>query len=74
MADEPAGEGADIVLADLPDEELVPQMHDDMYDGLAEEIDEGTRILLGRGWSANRVLDEALVGGMTIVGIDFRDG
>ena len=74
MTDETTGEEVEIVLADLPDEELVKQMHDDMYDGLAEEIDEGTRILLDRGWSANRVLDEALVGGMTIVGIDFRDG
>ena len=74
MTDETTGEEVEIVLADLPDEELVKQMHDDMYDGLAEEIDEGTRILLGRGWSANRVLDEALVAGMTIVGIDFRDG
>jgi len=64
----------DIVLDELPDDELVEQMHDDMYDGLAEEIDEGTNILLGRGWSATRVLEEALVGGMTIVGIDFRDG
>jgi 5-methyltetrahydrofolate--homocysteine methyltransferase len=45
-----------------------------MYDGLAEEIDEGTRILLERGWQATRVLDEALVGGMNIVGEDFRDG
>jgi len=67
-------EEEEIVLADLPDEELVQQMHDDMYYGLAEEIDEGTRILLDRGWSASKVLDEALVGGMTIVGVDFRDG
>jgi len=74
MSDETTTDEADIVLADLSDEELVKQMHDDMYDGLAEEIDEGTRILLGRDWSANRVLDEALVAGMTIVGIDFRDG
>jgi methylmalonyl-CoA mutase cobalamin-binding domain/chain len=58
----------------LPDDELVEQMHDDLYDGLAEEIDEGTRILLDRGWEATRVLEEALVAGMTIVGIDFRDG
>jgi methylmalonyl-CoA mutase cobalamin-binding domain/chain len=49
-------------------------MHDDLYDGLADEIAEGTNILLGRGWSATRVLDEALVAGMTIVGVDFRDG
>jgi 5-methyltetrahydrofolate--homocysteine methyltransferase len=67
-------EEEDIVLADMSDDELVSQMHDDMYDGLAEEIDEGTRILLERGWSATRVLDDALVAGMTIVGIDFRDG
>ena len=74
MADETMDEEAEIVLADLSDEDLVTQMHDDLYDGLAEEIDEGTRILLGRGWSATRTLDEALVAGMTIVGIDFRDG
>ena len=61
-------------LSTLPDDELVEQMHDDLYDGLAEEIDEGTRILLERGWSASRVLNDALVEGMRIVGIDFRDG
>jgi methylmalonyl-CoA mutase cobalamin-binding domain/chain len=64
----------DIVLSELPDDELVEQMHDDLYDGLAEEVAEGTQILLDRGWSAKKVLDEALVGGMNIVGIDFRDG
>ena len=64
----------DIILAELPDDELVEQMHDDLYDGLAEEIAEGTNILLERGWTATRVLDEALVAGMTIVGVDFRDG
>ena len=64
----------DIILADLSDEELIEQMHDDLYDGLADEIAEGTQILLDRGWEATRVLDEALVAGMTIVGIDFRDG
>lgn len=64
----------DIVLEELDDSELVEQMHDDLYDGLGEEIVEGTRILLERGWSAERVLNEALVEGMRIVGIDFRDG
>ncbi len=67
-------EDDDIVLADLPDSELVEQMFDDLYDGLADEIFEGTNILLARGWEAKKVLDEALVGGMNIVGIDFRDG
>jgi 5-methyltetrahydrofolate--homocysteine methyltransferase len=64
----------EVVLADLSDEELVEQMRDDIYDGLSEEVEEGTRILLERGWPATRVLDEALVAGMTIVGVDFRDG
>jgi 5-methyltetrahydrofolate--homocysteine methyltransferase len=64
----------DIVLSELADDELTEQMHDDLYDGLAEEIAEGTNILLGRGWGAKKVLDEALVGGMNIVGEDFRDG
>lgn len=74
MSEEATDQEAEIVLADLADDELTAQMHDDLYDGLAEEIDEGTRILLGRGWEATRVLDEALVAGMTVVGIDFRDG
>ena len=64
----------DIVLALLSDAELVEQMWDDLYDGLADEIVEGTNILLHRGWDASKVLDEALVGGMNIVGEDFRDG
>ena len=61
-------------LSTLDDEELVAQMHDDLYDGMADEIDEGTRILLDRGWSPQKVLNEALVEAMRIVGIDFRDG
>ncbi len=64
----------DIVLSELNDEELTLQMHDDLYDGLADEITEGVNILLGRGWEPYRVLTEALVEGMRIVGIDFRDG
>ncbi len=64
----------EIVLADLSDEELVEQMHDDLYDGLREEIIEGTEIFLERGWSAEKTLNVALVDGMKIVGIDFRDG
>lgn len=64
----------ELILADLDDDELTAQMHDDLYDGLADEIHEGTTILLERGWSADRVLNDALVEGMRIVGIDFRDG
>ncbi|HEX2404515.1 MAG TPA: corrinoid protein [Acidimicrobiia bacterium] len=61
-------------LNSLSDPDLVTQMHDDLYDGLADEIVEGTKILLGRGWDAQAVLNDALVEGMRIVGIDFRDG
>ncbi len=64
----------DIILAELADDDLVLQMHDDLYDGLTEEIEEGTQLLLDRGWSPERVLGTALVDGMTVVGIDFRDG
>ena len=39
-------------LKTLADDELVEQMHDDLYDGLKEEIEEGIRILFDRGWVA----------------------
>ena len=64
----------DIDLHALPDDALVTQMHDDLYDGLRDEITLGVDILLGRGWTPYRVLTEALVEGMRIVGVDFRDG
>ena len=73
MSEEPEDE-QEIDLSALNDEELTAQMHDDLYDGMADEIGEGTEILLTRGWPADRVLGEALVEGMRIVGIDFRDG
>jgi len=64
----------EIILDELDDDELVQQMYDDLYDGLKEEIEEATHILLGRGWTPYQVLTKALVEGMRIVGIDFRDG
>ena len=67
-------EEEELDLSTLADDELVDQMHDDLYDGLAEEIAAGTHILLDRGWQADAVLERALVEGMRIVGIDFRDG
>jgi methylmalonyl-CoA mutase cobalamin-binding domain/chain len=66
--------GEELDLTTLSDDDLVAQMHDDLYDGLADEIAEGTQIFLDRGWSASKVLNEALVEAMRIVGIDFRDG
>ena len=38
----------DLDLSTLPDDELVEQMHDDLYNGLKEEVAEGTQILLDR--------------------------
>ena len=64
----------DLDLNALDDDELVKQMHDDLYDGMKEEIEESVHILLNRGWAPYRILTEALVEGMRIVGIDFRDG
>ncbi len=64
----------DLDLKSLSDEELVEQMHDDLYDGLKDEIEEGVRILLDRGWQPYDVLTKSLVAGMQIVGADFRDG
>ncbi len=61
-------------LNSLNDDDLVQQMHDDLYDGLKEEIEKAVHILLGRGWAPYDVLTKALVEGMRIVGIDFRDG
>jgi methylmalonyl-CoA mutase cobalamin-binding domain/chain len=71
MADQAEGE---FDLRSLSTEELVEQVHDDLYNGLKQEVEEATRIFLGRGWSAEKTLNEGLVEGMRIVGIDFRDG
>ena len=65
---------AEFDLNDLNDEELIEQVHDDLYNGLKTEVEEATHIFLKRGWSAEKTLNDALVEGMRIVGIDFRDG
>jgi methylmalonyl-CoA mutase cobalamin-binding domain/chain len=69
MADE-----GELDLNSLSDDDLVQQMHDDLYDGMKEEIEQSVHILLNRGWSPYDTLTKALVEGMRIVGIDFRDG
>src|SRR6478752_9451440 len=71
MAEQAEGE---FNLRDLNDQELTEQVHDDLYNGLKAEVEEATHILLERGWGAEKVLNDALVEGMRIVGIDFRDG
>jgi 5-methyltetrahydrofolate--homocysteine methyltransferase len=61
-------------LSKLETPELIQQMQDDLYDGLAAEVTAGVRILLERGLTPYDVLTQALVGGMDVVGVDFRDG
>ena len=65
---------AEFDLNSLNDEELAEQVHDDLYNGLKVEVEQATHIFLKRGWSPERTLNDALVEGMRIVGIDFRDG
>ena len=69
-----ADDDDDLDLNTLNDDELVAQMQDDLYDGLKDEVVEGVNILLSREWAPYDVLTKALVEGMRIVGIDFRDG
>ncbi len=64
----------DLDLRSLDDDELAEQIGDDLYDGLKDEVVEGVEILLERGWDPNRILNEALMPGMDVVGDDFRDG
>jgi methylmalonyl-CoA mutase cobalamin-binding domain/chain len=73
MGDIMANDG-DLDLRSLNDDDLVQQMHDDLYDGMKEEIEESVHILLERKWTPYDILTKALVEGMRIVGIDFRDG
>ncbi len=61
-------------LRTLDDAELIEQVHDDLYNGMRPEVVLATRIFLERGWGPSEVLNDALVEGMRVVGVDFRDG
>lgn len=61
-------------FSDLSDEDLIQQTHDDLYDGLDVEVVAEVKEFLKRGWTPYDTLTKGLVGGMDIVGIDFRDG
>jgi len=64
----------EIILSELPDDELYELMQEDLYDGYAEEVVEGVQEALGRGHVPFEVLNRGLVAGMDVVGDDFRDG
>ena len=74
MPEQSEPEQSEFNLRDLNDQELTEQVHYDLYNGLRAEDVEATHIFLARGWGAEKVLNDALVEGMRIVGIDFRDG
>ena len=64
----------DIDITTMELDELYELMHEDLYDGYAEEIEEEVHECLSRGITPYDVLTDGLVAGMEIVGIDFRDG
>jgi len=64
----------EINIKTMKDEEIFELMHEDLYDGYAEEIVEAVNELLARGMGPYDILTKGLVAGMDIVGVDFRDG
>ena len=58
----------------MDNDEIFELMHEDLYDGYAEEIVEEVNELLSRGMQPYDILTKGLVAGMDIVGVDFRDG
>jgi len=60
--------------SELSLDDLYLQMQDDLYDGIKEEIPLQVREALARGKTPQEILDDGLVTGMDIVGVDFRDG
>lgn len=61
-------------ITQMPTDELLALMHDDLYDGYADEIVAEVEELLSREMSPFDIMIKGLVAGMEIVGIDFRDG
>ncbi|MEA3337635.1 MAG: corrinoid protein [Chloroflexota bacterium] len=61
----------------LPEDlqEFYERMQDDLYDGLRDEVVAATNDALDeRGQTPGQVLEYGLIGGMELVGEDFRDG
>ncbi|HKJ40295.1 MAG TPA: corrinoid protein [Anaerolineales bacterium] len=64
----------EVNIKEMPDEEILELMQEDLYDGYAEEIVEEVEELLSRKMTPYDVLTNGLVAGMDVVGVDFRDG
>ncbi len=74
MSEDEVQNDEEIILSEMSDEEIIELMHDDLYDGYADEIVEEVEEMLAREWTPYDILTKGLVGGMEIVGVDFRDG
>ena len=61
-------------LTQIETAELLQIIHEDLYDGFAEQVEAGVNELLRRGLIPYEVLTQGLVAGMDVVGVDFRDG
>jgi 5-methyltetrahydrofolate--homocysteine methyltransferase len=64
----------EINIQEMPIDELLELMGEDLYDGYADEVVEEVNEALSRGMTPYEVLTKGLVAGMDIVGVDFRDG
>lgn len=64
----------EINIKEMPTDELLELMQEDLYDGYADEVVEEVEEVLARGMTPYEVLTNGLVAGMDIVGVDFRDG
>jgi corrinoid protein of di/trimethylamine methyltransferase len=64
----------DINIKELPLDELLELMGEDLYDGYAEEVVAEVNEALSRGMAPYELLPNGLVAGMDVVGADFRDG
>ena len=64
----------EIDITQLPLDELLELMQEDLYDGYAPEIVEEVNEALSRDMMPYDVLTQGLVAGMDVVGEDFRDG
>lgn len=64
----------EIIISELETDEIIELMKEDLYDGYREEIIEEVHELLDRNLEPYEILTRGLVGGMDIVGEDFRDG
>ena len=61
-------------LTQLPLEELLEQIQDNLYGGNAEPVVAGVHELLRRGLTPYDALTQGLIAGMDVVGEDFRTG